>query len=259
MTMDQAKNKLLAWAKSQFGYCEGANNWNRYADMPEISRLLGWNAQNQPWCNVFVLAAFTACFGLETGADMLYQPIGSGSALCRASAQFFRDAGAWRNRAEPGDVIFFYVGGEINHMGIVTRVVGGSVTTIEGNSSDMVAERVYPIGDARIAGYGRPRWELVADDPTEDINVPGKEHPQEQSPTASLVAVHVPPLRVGMGGKAVAAVQGVLHYQRYALGPDGVDGEFGPATRAAVLNFQIRNGLEPTGEIGPDEWAILTE
>lgn len=60
-----------------------------------------------------------------------------------------------------------------------------------------------------------------------------------------------------MGGNAVAAMQGILHYQKYSLGVYGVDGEFGVATLAAVRNFQIRNDLERDGVVGAETWATL--
>lgn len=99
-----------------------------------------------------------------------------------------------------------------------------------------------------IRPYRNYPWDCV-------LRYMGAEEPEPEDP----VQITVPRLHNGMGGNAVAAVQGILHYQRYSLGPYGVDGEYGPATRAAVRNFQIRNDLEPTGKIGPDEWAKLTQ
>lgn len=163
MTRNDAINRLCAWAQSQIGTHEGENNWNKYAAMPEIIQLYGRQLQNEPWCDVFTDAAFVSCFGLEQGAAMTYQCIGGGSALCRDSARYFAENGAWRKSPEPGDVVFFIYDGAINHMGIVTGVSGGSVFTVEGNTADMVAERCYSIHDPIIAGYGRPKWEIVSD------------------------------------------------------------------------------------------------
>lgn len=264
MTIEQAKYKLLSYAMEQLGYREGPNNWNKYAAEPAMTQLLGWNAQNQPWCNVFVNACFVACFGLEIGAAMLYQPIGGGSALCRASADFFKAACAWIERGrtpDPGDVIFFYVGGDINHQGIVSRVAGGSVVTIEGNSSDSVAERCYSVNDTTIAGYGRPQWALAAD--AEDTNVPAKDvtgtnvGDKHAEPVKRTYMLRLPYLSEGSKGIEVAAAQGLLMLSGYSLGRWGVDGDFGSDTAKAVREFQATHRLAPDGIIGPATGAAL--
>lgn len=253
MTIEQAKEKLLAWVSAQVGTHEGANNWNKYAEDKRLAQLYGWDAQNQPWCDLFTDAAFVSVFGLELGAAMTYQQIGSGSAACRTSAGFFRDHGAFSQYPEAGDVIFFYSQGAINHQGIVMRVAGGSVVTVEGNSSDQVAERVYQIGDSRIAGYGRPDWKLAASAPVAEDS----QTAPTIDPPPDMIDVKLPVLHNGMGGNAVAAMQGILRYQKYSLGSCGVDGEFGVATLAAVRNFQVRNELDPDGVCGPETWAKL--
>src|SRR5574344_745505 len=99
---------------------------------------------------------------------MTYQVIGSGSAACKYSASFYQTHGAYYQYPEVGDQVFFYYSGDINHTGIVESVTGSgsswsSITTIEGNTSDMVARRNYVRGNGVIAGFGRPNWSLVAD------------------------------------------------------------------------------------------------
>ena len=42
-----------------------------------------------------------------------------------------------------------------------------------------------------------------------------------------------------------------------ALGGVAVDGIFGPATEAAVKQFQERNGLTVDGIVGPQTWSAL--
>lgn len=290
MTIEQAKYELLSLAMEQIGYREGPNNWNKYAAEPAMTQLLGWNAQNQPWCNIFVNACFVACFGMEIGAAMLYQPIGGGSALCRASADFFKAACAWIERGrtpEPGDVIFFYRSGDINHMGIVSSVAGGSVVTVEGNSSDSVAERCYSVNDTSIAGYGRPQWALAAIEeygkPDSTAGAPEPAEPavgatgaesadstaeepktpdfganvQETEKHARYYTLIFPYVQIGSTGEAVTAVQIALLGRGYGIGPDGADGEYGGNTESAVRRFQASIGLMADGIVGPNTGAAL--
>lgn len=261
MTIEQARAKLLAWISAEVGYHEGSNNFNKYAALANIERLYGGRIQNAPWCDVFTDAAFVTVFGLKLGAAMTYQTVGNGSALCRDSAQYFKEHGAFFKKPEPGDVIFFFRAGEINHQGIVIRVIGGSVITVEGNSSDSVTERCYSISDSSIAGYGRPRWELAAetimDAAAPEMADSASEEPKEAESGFTLAP---PTLRAGMGGDWVAALQGVLVFRHYNLGPygtGGVDGDFGMMTLEAVRNFQTRHGLAVDGVAGPQTWAAM--
>ena len=255
MTADQAKLQLLAWVQSQVGVRESGNNWNKYAEDPNMTKLLGWKAQNQPWCNIFCNAAFITVFGLETGAAMIYQPIGGGSAACRTSKQFFKDHGAFVSSPEPGDIVFFYSGGDINHQGIVTRVAGGTVSTVEGNSSDAVSARNYRVGDPSIAGYGRPNWALATS--SAPVKPSSTVQPAGQAAGEQNVTVKVPVLRMGSKGSAVAAMQGVIAMKKLSLGVYGVDGDFGMSTASALKIFQSRNGLAADGVCGQKTWEAL--
>lgn len=66
-----------------------------------------------------------------------------------------------------------------------------------------------------------------------------------------------PILRMGDNGPAVEELQRELSA---ALGTGiAVDGDFGPATKAAVLAFQKREGLKADGVVGPLTWGALEE
>lgn len=263
MTEQQAIAKLVSWCNGEVGYHEGGGNWNKYADIPEVVKLLGWKPQNEPWCDTFTDAAFVVNFGLENASKMTYQPIGKGSALCKKSAQYFKDNGAFYYRnPKVGDVIFFISAGAINHQGIVTGVSGLSVTSVEGNSSDQVSRRVRTSNDSSIAGYGRPKWSVVAKNATvaTDTNV-GSTQPEipveDEKPIDTTATEKLPILRKGMTGECVRAAQMLLNGRDCSVGRYGCDGDFGNATLAAVLAFQRRNGLEADGVIGQQTWAKL--
>ena len=259
MTISQAKNNLILWVQSQVGYHEEAGNWNKYANMPAVQRLYGGSIQNAPWCDLFTDAAFLTVFGLEKGAAVTYQTVGNGSAACRTSAAYFREHGAFTQSPEPGDVIFFYSNGDINHQGIVVGVDGGTVYTVEGNSGDMVAERCYSITDGTIAGYGRPDWALVADEGDADapITVVPETDVYINKDSERCYELRIPYLAVGSKGNAVRAVQILLLSHNISCGTWGADGEFGPSTEVAVKEFQRKRHLSEDGIVGPDTGAAL--
>ena len=254
MTVSEAKQKLIAWANAQIGTREESGNRNRYA--VGMQELYGWDVQNQPWCDVFVDAGFVACFGLELACRMTCQRPGCAGAACRFSAQYYKDAGRWFSAPELGDQIFLYVDGDINHTGIVTAVEGGRVTAVEGNSSDMVARRVYAAQSPVIAGYGRPDWTLAAE-AEEDATSPAEEAapqtPVRFAPDEYGVKIRL--LRRGCSGPQVRSLQALLCERGFDCA--GVDGEFGTRTAAALLEFQRAHGLEADAEFGAQSFTAL--
>jgi D-alanyl-D-alanine carboxypeptidase (penicillin-binding protein 5/6) len=64
-------------------------------------------------------------------------------------------------------------------------------------------------------------------------------------------------LRIGASGELVQSVQRTLN-ARSNPSPDlSPDGDFGPATKAAIEAFQRAKGLAATGEVGPETFAAL--
>lgn len=267
MTKNEAIEKVLNLARAEVGYHEVGDNWNKYADYLDPLGITWGNKQGYAWCGEFVLCMFVQAFGIDKGLQVLCSGKPSGIPLCSAGADYFKNAGRW-HEANPqrGDIVFFYYGGGINHTGIVESVGGGVVNTIEGNTSDVVARRTYAHDSPAIAGYGRPRWDVVSDDDspeTPQIEEPTHEKPHEQEVVMNCT-IKLPLLRKGdgMGDRRayrpwVKTVQELLIARGYDLGTWGADGEFGGDTLAAVIKFQTDNNLEADGIIGAQTWAKL--
>ena len=64
-----------------------------------------------------------------------------------------------------------------------------------------------------------------------------------------------PVLRTGSRGEDVKTLQGRLHDLGYYT--DEIDGQFGAATKAAVIEFQKANGLDADGMVGSETKALL--
>lgn len=265
MTIKEAKNKLIAWCNAQIGYAEGANNWNKYA--PKWAEAGGWNAQNQPWCDIFVDCGFIECFGINYASRLTYQPKGGFSALCSASANFYKNNGAWFSTPAVGDQVFFNVSGGINHTGIVIGVSGGVVTCIEGNSSDAVRKNNYSLGTSYIAGFGRPNWNIFEDGDCEPSPEPSPSLEPEppKTPTCS-VTVTLPVIQYGDCSMWVKVMQTALIGRGFNVGWYGADGEYGQQTKIGLFEFQKKYSAQcglkdgtPDCICGANTWKTLLE
>lgn len=236
MTEQEAKNKLVAWALAQVGYSEGANNWNKYA--PKWTEAGGWNAQNQPWCDIFVDCGFIECFGIDLASRLTYQPKGGFSALCSASANFYKQNGAWFTTPSVGDQVFFNVSGGINHTGIVVGVSGGVVTTVEGNSSDAVRRNSYGVSSTYIAGFGRPNWKIFEEGSEEEKPAP------EPSADTCEINVELPIIKFGDVSMWVKVMQTLLISRGFSCGWYGADGEFGAETKVGLFKYRQKIGAK---------------
>ena len=244
MTQEEAIHEVVSLAYGEVGYREGANNYNKYADDPLITQLYGWKLQNHPWCAVFVNWLFLSCFGYYQGSNMTY----GGSPGCAVQASYYKNNGAYypAQNARVGDQIFFIRSGNINHTGIVVDVSGSTIHTVEGNTSDSVAERTYSIDDSSIAGVGRPLWSIVSDcdDDREE---------QDQKKARGYVEI-----KYGDGIDAPLAIvkawQSILLAWGYNLGVRGADGEFGEKTMKATKKLQTSVGIIDDGIVGKETW-----
>ena len=262
ITVKSAKQKLIDWCKSQVGYHEGYDGSNKYADGQWDVKLYGFSAISVPWCDVFVDAAYIACFGFDDATAMTYQQP-HGYAACSLSADAYKRNGAFYDIPEVGDQIFFYSGNGINHTGIVIEVRNDTIVCVEGNFADKVARTQYNIPNKMIAGYGRPNWAVVAEPESFETPVDYGEvldefdiiHPEHRRTYQHLQYGD----GIGMPLAPVRAWQSLLQCWGYAL---DADGEFGFDTENATRQWQQRAqeigaDVEINGIVDEDDWIEI--
>ena len=113
------------------------------------------------WCATFVSAMAIKC-GLTA-----ILPTECG---CEKMIELFKKLGSWQENdayvPQPGDVIFYDWDdsgsgdnrGYSDHVGIVERVSGSTITIIEGNMSNAVGRRNLKVNARYIRGYGVPKY-----------------------------------------------------------------------------------------------------
>lgn len=139
-----ANSDIVKVAQEQLGNVGGQPYWSWYGFSSRVE-----------WCCCFVSWCANECGYIEDGIIPKYSVVDDG-------ADWFKAKGQWLDKDEEpqaGMIIFFdwaYDGldGGGDHTGIVEKVEGGRVYTIEGNSSDACQENSYPIGYYEIKGYG---------------------------------------------------------------------------------------------------------
>ena len=196
-TEAQAIDCVLNIAADEVGYHEkaseagldsktanaGHNNYTKYGK--EMHKIQPSNMDYPAaWCDCFV----DWCFYMAFGADLARRIIcGTFDDYTVNSADMYKQAGRWTATPARGHQVFFTQGG-ICHTGLVEKVEGGYVYTIEGNKSDQVMRARYAIGDEYIAGYGRPRYDLAV----------GGTTPVPDKPSGSGGTINKTPKWVGM-------------------------------------------------------------
>lgn len=106
----------------------------------------------QPWCACYVSWCFDQLGYIKDDKAIQF-------AMVKDGANWFKRKEQWLKAGETpvaNDLIFFdwENDGVLDHVGIVTGVVGDNVYTVEGNSSDRCRQKRYKLSDSVIAGYG---------------------------------------------------------------------------------------------------------
>lgn len=145
--------QIVAVALSQVGNVGGEPYWSWYGFSSHVE-----------WCACFVSWCANECGYIENGIIPKF-------AGCVGGINWFKERGQWADNSiepTPGMLIFFDwddpdglsgpQDGLSDHVGIVEKVEGGRVYTIEGNSGDACRQRSYPVGYYEIMGYGMPAY-----------------------------------------------------------------------------------------------------
>ena len=185
------------------------------------------------WCDAFVDWCFYKAYSVCNAKAMLG---GNFDDYTVNSAQLYKNKKAWYKTPRVGDQIFFTNGTRICHTGLVYKVDARYVYPEEGNTSNSsimernggcVAKKKYALNDKRIAGYGRPKYDVLATCAMGDCN------------------------------EDVKLLQQLLIAKGYKLPRFGADGDFGNETANAVKQFRYDKGLNVSSMCDALCWSKL--
>lgn len=166
--------RLLEVARGEIGYHEknsdgnldlktapndGRGNHTKYARDLYKAGYYNGDKCGYDWCDVFVDWCFYTASGKDKKkAESVECQTGLYGAGVGYSARYYKAQNQFYTTPQVGDQIFF---GDNDHTGIVEKIVGNTVYTIEGNTANaMVERRSYSIGSSWIMGYGRPKYDV---------------------------------------------------------------------------------------------------
>jgi hypothetical protein len=139
--------------------------------------------------------------------------------------------------------------GVSDHVGIVEKVSGDTVTVIEGNYNNACKRRTMKVNGRYIRGYGVPKYTASTVAPISTT-----------TGTKGNVTVTLPILCKGSKGDAVKALQALLNGYGFTDATEkalALDGSFGAATLYALKAYQTAKGLEVDGICGVATWTSI--
>lgn len=243
--MKKYASKVVAQAKAWLGRKESNGTHKAIIDIYNTQKPLprGYKVKyDDEWCAT-CLSAVAVTLG--------YTDIIPTECSCAKMLEKFKKLGIWVEadtyKPAPGDVIFYDWEddgkgdnqGAPNHVGIVEKVSGTTITVIEGNYSQEVKRRTIKVGAKYIRGYGVPKYD---------------EEVKETKPATKPAAKPKPePVKAHKAGEAVKLNRGKLYIS--STGSNAVtrtgtfylyDGEKVNG-RYRVTNTKARVGKKPMG------------
>ncbi|MEV0147641.1 MULTISPECIES: CHAP domain-containing protein [unclassified Nonomuraea] len=146
--------KFIDLLEGQLGYSERGGAYTKFGDWYGKNVEFDADYTSAPWCDMM----------LSWAAHKLgYEEWMGQFAWTVSHAKWFRKHDAWGHKPQPGAFVFYDWSGsrsidKIDHVGIVTRVEGDTIYTIEGNIDGGVAKRKER-DTSKVVGYGYP-WRI---------------------------------------------------------------------------------------------------
>lgn len=231
---------IVKTATAEIGVKESPKNSNKQKYGAE------YGVNGTAWCCQFVWWVFK-----HARAEALFYG-GKKTAYCPTLMNFYKSKGQFVAKDyKPGDIIFFDFNSNksADHVGIVEKVSGSTVYTIEGNTAvgnDSNGGQVMrrERSTKYILGAGRPAYE------SETVSSSSTSTKEEKTVTVTLTEISN-----GSTGEQVKTAQRLLNALGYSCGT--VDGIFGAKTVSAVKKFQTAKKLTADGIIGTNTWNKL--
>ena len=263
VSSNEAIQTVINLALNEVGYLEKSNASNldsktagaSYGNYTKYWRDVYPSFQGQAWCAAFVSWIFMKAFGKETAEKLLkHWPY----TYCPTMASLF----TLNANPKVGDIVIFYRNGVFAHTGIVIAVNGDQFTTVEGNTSNGseiiangggVCKKSYYNSNLPGTKFCTPDWSLVSSVNSTSTTTSTSTSTSNKTTSSTTTTV----LRTGSTGSAVKKMQKMLIALGYSCGSAGADGDFGNATKNALMSFQSANGLDVDGEYGPISKAKL--
>lgn len=169
MTEKQLRVKVVETAKAWLGKNEANGSFKEIIDLYNAYRPLpvGYKVQyTDAWCATFASAVFIKA-GLTS--------IGFPECGCERMINLYKNAGRWMETdsyvPNMGDLVMYDWGdsgagdnmGWSDHVGVVEKVSGNTITVIEGNYSNSVKRREISVNARYIRGYCLPDYASLAD------------------------------------------------------------------------------------------------
>lgn len=189
------------------------------------------------WCACLLSWGFTKAFGLQKAKEMLYGDIDDYTV---SMASRFKNNNAFFSSPVVGDIVFFKNTSRICHVGLIWKVHGNKIYTIEGNTSSgnnvvvenggCVAMKNYDISNTRIAGYGRPKYSVAC--PTVPVNT----NIQKQCILEFIDVSHHNTIDLKQAATKYKDIIIRIGYRSYKTGALTIDKKFLEHTQGAIVN-----------------------